>query len=308
MPNELSAAGVRFHAADRYDASSLRQLVGDGADLLVDALCFTEAHAQQLIPLLGRVTATVMLSSKAVYVDDEGSHSNSDRAPRFTAPISESQPTMQPGKSDHTSREGYGENKVAAENVLLDSGHSVTVIRASKVHGAGAARPREWMFVKRVLDNRPAVFLAAGGRGIDHTTAAVNTAALIECTAAVPGRRILNSADPDAPSGREIARVIARHLGHRWEEILLADDAEPGLGRHPWDARPPIILDTRAALSIGYTPVGTFAQTVAAEVDWLIGAAQAGRAPTAEDPFFAPLLDYTAEDAYLRSAEDAATG
>ena len=49
---------------------------------------------------------------------------------------------------DHESREGYGANKVAAEHVLLDSGRPVTVLRPSKVHGAGAARPREWIFVK----------------------------------------------------------------------------------------------------------------------------------------------------------------
>ena len=64
---------------------------------------------------------------------------------------------MGPGGGDHDSREGYGANKIAAENALLDSGHPVTVIRA-KVHREGAGRPREWMFVKRVLDQRPAVF------------------------------------------------------------------------------------------------------------------------------------------------------
>ena len=60
------------------------------------------------------------------------------------------------------------------------------MIRASKVHGEGAARPREWMFVKRVLDARSAVFLAHAGEGTDHNTAAVNTAALIERVADLP--------------------------------------------------------------------------------------------------------------------------
>lgn len=86
-----------------------------------------------------------------------------------------------------------------------DSGHPVTLIRASKVRGEGAGRPREWMFVKRVLDKRPAVFLANAGLGGDHTTAAANTAALVERVSRVPGARILNSADPDAPNARQIA-------------------------------------------------------------------------------------------------------
>lgn len=299
MPDDLTAAGARFHAADRHDPAALADLLRDGADLLVDALCFTAADAHQLIPFLPDVTSTVMLSSKAVYIDQEGRHSNSDDSPHFPSPIREDHPTMSPSNADYNSREGYGANKVAAELVLLDSGHPVTVIRASKVHGEGAARPREWIFVKRVLDRRPAVFLAQRGEGTDHTTAAVNTAALIERVAAVPGRRILNSADPDAPSGLEIARTIAAYLGHTWDEILLNDDAEPDLGQHPWDARPPIILDTTASLDLGYMPVGNYAQTISAELNWLVEAARAGLAPTPDDPFFAPLLDYAAEDRYL---------
>ena len=303
-PDDLAGAGARFHAADRHDAAALAHILRNGVDLLVDALCFTAADARQLLPFLRDVTSAVMLSSKAVYVDDAGRHSNSDESPHFAGPIREDHPTVSPsdGDMDHDSRAGYGANKVAAERVLLDSGLPVTVVRASKVHGEGAARPREWLFVKRVLDRRPAVFLAHRGEGTDHTTAAVNTAALIERVAAVPGRRILNSADPDAPSGLAIARTIAAYLGHAWDEILLDDDAEPDLGRHPWDARPPIVLDTSASLALGYVPVGSYARTVPAAVDWLVETARAGRAPGADDPFFAPLLDYAAEDRYLAAS------
>jgi nucleoside-diphosphate-sugar epimerase len=164
--------------------------------------------------------------------DAAGNHSNSATAPDFGGPIRETQPTVPPSGADYTTREGYGANKVAAEQVLLDSGLPVTVLRPSKVHGAGALRPREWIFVKRVLDRRPAVFLAHRGADVDHPTAAANIAALIETVAAAPGRRVVNSADHAAPSGLEIARTIARLLGHVWDEILLDDGSEP-LGRHP---------------------------------------------------------------------------
>lgn len=96
---------------------------------------------------------------------------------------------MAPSTIDYRSREGYSANKVAAEQVLLDSGFPVTVLRASKVPGIWAARPREWMFVKRALDRRPAVFLARRGAGADHPTAVVNAATLVETVAAQPGRR-----------------------------------------------------------------------------------------------------------------------
>ena len=208
---------------------------------------------------------------------------------------------MAPGNGDYNSPEGYGANKVAAENVLLDSGDPVTVLRPSKIHGVGAKTPREWVFVKRVLDRRPAVFLAHRGAGVDHPTAAANIAALIELVAAKPGRRVLNSADPDAPSALEISRTIARRLRHEWEEVLLGDGDDQALGRHPWDAPHPIVLDMTAAEALGYTPVGDYATTVAHEVDWLVSTARGGEMQGLDDEYFGPLLDYAAEDRYLAS-------
>ena len=294
LPDDVAAAGGRFLAAERRDGDQLRAALGGGADLLVDCIAYTAADARLLLPRLDRVGSTVMISSKAVYVDDAGRHSNSDESPAFDGPVTEAQPTLAPGDGDYRTRDGYGANKVAAERVLLDSGHPVTVLRPSKIHGEGAAPPREWIFVKRVLDRRPAVFLAHRGEGTDHPTAAVNIAALIETVAAQPGARILNSADPDAPNGLEIARTVARQLDHDWEEILV-DGA--GLGRHPWDKLPSFVLDMTAALELGYVPVGDYAATVAAEIDWLVAG---GYEPDPE--FFARFFDYVAEDRFLAGA------
>ncbi len=303
LPADIAAAGGRFVAADHHDPDRLPAVLGAGADLIVDCLCFTADDAARLLPLARAATSTVMLSSKAVYVDGAGLHSNSPVAPRFDGPISETQPTVAPGGGDPMTREGYGANKVAAERVLLDSGAPVTVIRPSKVHGEGARRPREWVFVKRALDRRAALFLAHRGAGVDHPTAAANVATLIEVVAAAPGRRILNSADPDAPSALEISRTIAGQLDHRWAEVLLDDGADPALGRHPWDAPHPIVLDTAAATALGHTPAGDYAATVREEVEWLAGAARGGEGAALlrqlDEAYFGPLLDYAAEDRHL---------
>jgi len=290
-PAHLPAGAGRFVAADRHDGAALASALGDGADLLVDCIAYTGADAKLLLPLLPHVTSTVLISSKAVYADAHGNHSNSDVAPDFGGPIHETQPTLAPSDIDYRSREGYGPNKVAAERVLLDSGAPVTVLRPSKIHGEGASPAREWVFVKRVLDRRPAVFLARRGIGTDHTTAAANIAALVEVAAAKPGARILNSADPDAPNGREIARVVAQHLGHTWEEVLIEDDS---LGDHPWNREHPVVLDLTAAGELGYVPVGDYAATVAAEIDWLVN-----ERPPIDDEFFGQYVDYAAEDRYL---------
>lgn len=304
MPSELGTAGARFLHGDRGDPAHLAAAMDGGVDLLVDNVCYTAEHARLLLPLLDGVGSTVLLSSKAVYVDDEGRHSNSPGGPRFRAPIRETQPTMAPSDVDYRSAEGYGANKVAAEQVMLDSDHPVTVIRPSKVHGAGSRQPREWMFVKRALDRRPAVFLAHRGTGVDHPTAAANIAALIEVAAGKPGARILNCADPDAPSALGISRAIARLLGHDREEVLLAGEPDGNLGRHCWDRPQPIVLDMTAAAELGYVPAGDYATTVAEEVDWLVAAAHGDEHEALarlDDEFFAPLFDYEAEDRYLAS-------
>lgn len=303
VPPDLVAGGARFDAVQRDDAAGLAAVVGDGVDLLVDCVCYTAAHAEAVVPLAGRATSTVMISSKAVYVDAAGHHVNSTTPPSFDGPITEEQRTMEPGYGDFMSAAGYGSNKVAAEQVLLESDHPITVIRASKVHGPGGARPREWAFVKRILDRRPVVLLARGGEGVDHTTAAANLAALVAVVAGRPGRRVLNSADPDAPSGLEISRTIARHLQHEWHEVLLGAEAPPGLGAHPWDSVPPIILDTTAARELGYVPVGDHASTVIETVDWLVDHARHGgrgaELAGIDAEFFGDLFRYGDEDDFL---------
>lgn len=211
LPVALAEEGVAFTAVDRTDPDEPRQLLsvlGSGADLLVDCTCFTTRDAERLLPLARQVDSSVMISTKAVYANASGRHSNSAVAPCFPIPIRENQSTVIPVTGDdisYDSQAGYGAHKAAAEQVLLDSGLPVTVLRASKVHGAGARRPREWVFVKRALGNHPVLVLAHRGSGVDHPTAAVNVAALIDTVAATPGRRILNVADPDTPSALEIS-------------------------------------------------------------------------------------------------------
>lgn len=310
--SELTTAGATFTPLDRDDFTQLLGLVGSGADLLVDCVCFTAQQAEALAPMLSSVTSSVMISSKAVYVDSLGRHSNSDAAPSFGAPILETQPTLTPNNEPYNSREAYGANKVAAEQVLLNSPWPTSVLRPSKVHGAWSRQPREWVFVKRVLDRRPVVVLANRGLGVDHTSAAVNIAALIEVVAARPGRRVLNIADPDALNVLAISRVVAAHLHHAWQEHLLDPGAENGLlGSTPWDRLPPVVLDTSAAEALGYRPVGTYAETVTQELDWLVSAARqpasAWALPDESHPSWARLFDYAAEDHAIAALSSGST-
>ncbi|MFE7798677.1 NAD-dependent epimerase/dehydratase family protein [Nocardia sp. NPDC057440] len=303
MPAELRTAGVDFIAADRADAARLRAAIGDGVDLLVDCVCYTATTAHSLVELAADAGSTVLMSSKAVYIDAAGNHANSQVEPRFDGPINESAPTLTANDIDYRSHAGYGPNKVAAEQVSLDSGQPISILRPSRVHGIGGSRPREWVFVKRILDRRTTVLLARRGTGVVHTTAAANIAALVETVAHTPGARILNIADPDSPSALDISRTIANHLDHQWKEVLLDDQTDDRLGATPWDSAHPVVLDTSAAAALGYRPTGDYATTVAAQIDWLLDAAETGDRsgilPAADDPYFGHFFDYATEDRFL---------
>src|SRR5512132_4438255 len=51
MPADVAAAGGRSLASDRDDDRQLAAALGDGADLLVDCICFTAADATRVLPL-----------------------------------------------------------------------------------------------------------------------------------------------------------------------------------------------------------------------------------------------------------------
>ncbi len=305
VPPVLADVGVAVVTSASAGRPGLPALLGSGADLLVDAACYDVADARAVAAVLDDVSSAVMISSKAVYVDAAGRHSNSADPPQFDGPICETQATLAGDARRLDEGAPYGAAKVAAEEVLLDSGAPVTILRPSKVHGAWSRRPREWVFVRRVLDGRTAVVLRRGGMGAEHPSAAANLAALVEVVAARPGARVLNAADPDCPTGGEMARVVASALGHTFVEVDADPARDPGLGRHPWDRVPPVVLDLQRARALGYAPVGDYAATVIEELSWLVdearGATGSPWLPAADDAFFAPFFDYAREDAFLAS-------
>jgi len=298
----LVADGATFVPGDRRDTAVLRELLRPGADLLVDTVGATRDDALRLRPHLDDVGSTVFISSKAVYADEQGRHANSVHKPVFGGPVTELQATVVADDLDPTSRDGYGAAKAAAEQVLLDHGAPVSVLRPSKVYGVGIGRPREWFVVRRVLDGRERVLLADHGNSVDHTTAASGIGSLVRLVADAPDRRILNVADDTAPTVLEIVRTVAAHLDHRFEEFLLDEDAPAFVGVTPWTTPSPVVLDTTAARSLGWQPP-VFADAVRAELDWLVETARRvpadGDVPWADDPFWDRMFDYGPEDAAL---------
>jgi nucleoside-diphosphate-sugar epimerase len=267
-PEDLAALGASFVALDRESPGELARVLGDGADALIDITAYDAGHARQLLDVQGSVGALVVISSSSVYRDDAGrtlDEAAQNGFPELPHPIAETQPTVAPGDATYSTR------KVAVEQLLLDEATiPVTILRPAAIHGPSSIHPREWWFVKRILDGRPAIPLAYEGSSRFHTSSVLNIAELTRVALDNAATRILNIADPEALSVIEIGAAIAAHMGYEGQFIrLTADIVPPKIGRTPWSVPRPFVLDNGAALALGYAPVTGYAQAVAATCDEL---------------------------------------
>ena len=175
-PADLAARGARGVAMDRSEPGVLSRAVGEGADLLVDTVGYDAPDARQLVDLGDRVGQIVTISSASVYRDEAGRTLDEARAngfPQLPVPITEDQPVVAPGPATYSTR------KVSMERDLLDHARvPVAVLRPCAIHGPHSRHPREWWFVKRLLDCRDAIPLAYGGQSRFQTTATANIAAV----------------------------------------------------------------------------------------------------------------------------------
>jgi nucleoside-diphosphate-sugar epimerase len=302
VSSDLLEHGAETVRLDRDEPGALARHLSSGADVLIDVVAYGAEHARQLLDVQSAVGSLIVISSSSVYRDEIGrtlDEAAETGFPELPVPITESQPTVEPGSRTYSTR------KAALERVLLDGASvPVTVLRPAAVSGVGSTHAREWWFVKRLLDGRRVIPLAYGGRSRFHTTSVANIAVLVLLAAGLRGQRILNIADPMALSVAEIAAAIVSRLDYAGDVVALPDEPlyPPSVGGTPWSVQRPFVLDVAAAASLGYRPQTTYPEAVGPICTWLVGAA-AGKDWRAVFPALAAypydLFDYRLEDAML---------
>ncbi|MEU7293565.1 NAD-dependent epimerase/dehydratase family protein [Streptomyces exfoliatus] len=297
---------VRSVRLDRTEEGALAAGLGDGCDVLVDIVAFDGGHGRQLTGLADRIGSAVVVSSGAVYEDERGrsfdTQDEPDGFPAFPVPVAEDWRTVTPGDGTYSTR------KVALERELLAAGDALptTLLRAGAIHGPYCPGPRELWFVKRALDGRRVRPLAYDGRSRFHPAHVDNLAELVRLAAANPGSRVLNGADPEAPTVAEIGAAIDAVMGVESETVLIEGAPPEGIvGLTPWTAPHPMVYDMAAAeRELGYRPVVSYAGSLPETVAWLTGHL-AGRDWREAFPNLAKygvdFFDYAAEDAWLAS-------
>lgn len=299
---ELRELGAKSVCVDRNEAGALRAAIADGADALIDAIAFDAEHAEQLLEVQDAVGQFVVISSASVYRDHLGrtldEATTMEELPEMPVPISESQPTVEPGSQT------YSTKKLALETAMLDRGRvPVSIIRPCAIYGPHSKHPREWYFVKRWLDGRRRVPLKFED-AIFQTSATTNIAEVIYVALKGTFRGVLNAGDPDAPSVRAIADTIAKTLAWDCEFITVAPE-EDDVGTTPWSGLHPFVLSMEAAQELGYEPWTSYAGFSPEMCRWLI---EAARDHDWRDVFpvlklYPDLFNYAAEDAFLATRE-----
>jgi len=294
FPEPLGDLGALTVDLDRDEPGALARAVGGGVDALIDTVAYDSAHARQLLDVQGDVGAFVVISSASVYQDSKGRTLDEAAAngfPDFPIPVGEDQPTVAPGS------ETYSTRKVALEQALLQNARRpVTILRPGAIYGVGSRHPREWWFVKRILDGRRAVPLAWNGQSRFHASATANIAELIAVALAQPDTRVLNAADPEALTVAAIGEAVSGHYTHHWRMVPFEGPPRGAVGRSPWAIPLPIVLDMARAEALGYRPVTRYRDAVG---DVCASAQAAAQAGVDFPDYLMAMFDYPAEDAFL---------
>lgn len=283
-------AGASLAVLERRDTTALSGAIGN-VDLLIDTMAFSGKDADQLADLSGQFGHLCVISTGSVYADAEGRGLDGD-APCYPVPILETQRLLPPGP------DSYSSAKVELEQRLQERvDRPLIILRPCAVHGVNSRHPREWWFLKRMLDGRERIPLVFGSSTF-HTSATANIAALIAATAGLRGVHILNAADPSPPTVRGVGEAMAARIGWTGEFVELPPDS--AVGQTPFSAASPIIVSMAAAAALGYRPAASYAEAIVPYVEWMKSHAADWKTafPTfghyPSDPF-----DYAAEEAAL---------
>lgn len=271
-------------------------------DVAVDMRPMTEKDATIFVAAFAGVARrAVVISSSDVY-RAYGRLNGTEPGPAEPVPIDEDAPLREQlfadrGARPHDKAPSLAEyDKILVERVVLASTElPATVLRLGMIHGPRSYR--HYPYVKRMLDDRPAIILAEplaswrASLGFSQNVAHA-VALAVERGA---GARVYNVAEPRPHSVLELCRTLADAAGWPGRVVVLPDASLPPdlrVGAIPQD----FVLDTaRIRHELGYEEPVAFVDGVAATVAWL-----QVHPPRPDDPMSSLTLDYAREDEVVR--------
>jgi len=199
----------------------------------------------------------------------------------------------------HEADDEKGWRIVRTEEAVFDAHPNACHFRYPIVYGPYQLVPREWSFVRRVLDGRRHVIVAEDGLTLHHYGYAENLAHALLLAVDRPDAaqgQIFNCGDEEVLTLRQVIEIVADALDHTWEIVSMPWDvavpARPFVGQ-PWTTHRVFDL-TKLRTRLGYRDVVPAREAVARTARWLVAnpPEPGGMEETVlQDPF-----DYDAED------------
>ncbi len=292
---------VRHIHGERADLSDHSAAIRAFApDTVVDMVPMNERDAQSVIEVVqGSTDRVVAISSQDVYASYGVFIGQPGEVVR--TPVDEAAPLrdrLYPYRDRFTADHPLHDyDKIPAEQTYLaETRLPATILRLPAVHGPYDAQHRLWPYLKRMLDGRPVILLAAEMANWRWTRAyAENIADAIALAAtedAAEGR-IYNLGEPEAHTELQWIRAIGTVVGWDGEVRTVPGPDLPRHLRPTGNSAQSLVADTnRIRAELDYTervnPTEALERTIAWE--------RANPDPRLGDDVF----DYAAEDAAMR--------
>lgn len=264
-------------------------------DCLIDTIAFDASDVERYDP--DRIGRLILISSASVYCDPQGrtlDEASENGFPVFDGPITEAQQTVAPGP------ETYSTRKIRMEQRAVELfGDKVTILRPCAIYGEWSRHPREWWFVKRLLDGRSVIPLLHPARSRFQPTDAEDIGILAVEAAENDLSGIFNIADDDCPNVREIGEAIASYMDREVRFVTIEDEAV--IGRTPWSTTRPFVVSSQKAVDASGHIFSRYYPGSLEAVEWLIEHNPADWRAAFPQMTLYPwdLFDYAAEDAAM---------
>lgn len=274
-------------------------------EVVLDMMVMHEQHARDLMQTFANMARrVVMLSSQDVY-QAFGRVNKHEGGEVDLSPITENSPLRKkryphrgetPRTEDDPQRWRDDYDKIPAEWVVMSHPELPgTILRLPAVYGPLDYQHRMFPYLKRMLDERPAILLeedVAGWRWAHSYVENVADAIALAVTDERASGRIYNVAEPFALSMAERIEQIARAVDWHGQIIALPTERVPEGLRAGINAAQPVVVDSsRIRQELGYSERIDLEESFKRTIAW-----ERNNPPEKID---ASTFDYEAEDKVL---------
>ncbi|WP_379546263.1 hypothetical protein ACFCW2_10635 [Qipengyuania sp. DSG2-2] len=280
-----------------FEPYQLGEMSAPAADCVVDTLAFDADDAARYDP--AKVGRLIVVSSASVYRDANGrtlDEAAQNGFPDLPVGMDEEQATVAPGP------ETYSTRKIRMEQqAIRNFSERATIVRPCAIHGPHSRHPREWWFVKRLLDGRLRIPLALNGESRFQTTAAATIGAFAVHAAAHALGGVYNLSDTVAPSVRDIGEMVMARIEASTELVGMDNYPAHQVGRTPWSIPAPFVVSAEKAIRAGFAGAKLYHESAGPAVDWLRTVPVKGWEHAFPQLAAYPwdMFDYASEDALL---------